>query len=66
MIAYLDTNVVIWLAQRELRRLSTDAKRVLKLADLLVSPMTLLEVEYLYELNRTKLRSRDVQKKLEF
>lgn len=65
MIAYLDTNVVVWLADGKLRKLSKDAERVIKQADLLVSPMVLLELEYMFDLRRIKLRSREVQLKIE-
>lgn len=64
MIAYLDTNVVVWLADGKLRKLSKEAERVIKQADLLVSPMVLLELEYLFDLGRIKLRSREVQLKV--
>ncbi len=65
VIAYLDTNIVVWVASGKLRNLSKDAERVLKRADLLVSPMVLLELEYLYDLGRSKLRSRETQWKVE-
>lgn len=65
MIAYLDTNVVVWLAQGDITRISRKAQDVLEKADLLISPMVLIELEYLYEVNRIKLRSRDVQLKIE-
>ena len=65
MIAYLDTNVMVWLAEGKLRKLSKDAERVVRQADLLVSPMVLLELEYLYGLGRTKLRSGEIERKVE-
>lgn len=65
MIVYLDTNVVVWLAQGALRRISRRAKRAMEEATLLISPMVLIELEYLYELNRIKLPARDVQLKLQ-
>lgn len=65
MIAYLDTNVVVWLAQGSLTRISAKAQEVLEQADLLVSPMVLVELQYLYEVNRIKLPSRDIQLKIE-
>lgn len=65
MIAYLDTNVVVWLAQGNLARISRKAQRVLERAELLVSPMALVELEYLYEVNRTTLPARDVLRKIE-
>ena len=52
MIAYLDTNVVVWLAQGNLTRISPKAQRVLEETALLISPMVLIELEYLYEVNR--------------
>ena len=65
MIAYLDTNVVVWLAQGDLRRISPNAHSVLEQADLLISPMVLVELEYLYEVNRIRLSSRTVLLKVE-
>jgi len=65
VIAYLDTNVVVWLAQGSLTRISHKAQRVVEEADLLISPMVLIELEYLYEVSRIKLPSRDVRLKIE-
>ena len=39
--------------------------RVVQSADLLISPMAVLELEYLYDLGRTKLRSREALRKLQ-
>ena len=65
MIAYLDTNVIVWLATGKLRKLSKEADRILRQRQLLVSPMVLLELEYLFDLGRTRLRSREIQAKVE-
>ena len=65
MIAYLDTNVVVWLAQGDLGRISLKAQSLLDQADLLISPMVLVELEYLYEVNRIRLSSRAVLLKIE-
>ena len=65
LIAYLDTNVVVWLAQGNLARISDKAKGVLEEAELLIAPMVLLELAYLYEIGRIKLSARDVQMKIE-
>jgi PIN domain nuclease of toxin-antitoxin system len=62
---YLDTNVVVWLAQGTLQRISRRAQSALEQGSLLMSPMVLIELEYLYELNRIKLPARDVQLKVE-
>jgi PIN domain nuclease of toxin-antitoxin system len=37
----------------------------LEQADLVISPMVLIELEYLHELNRIKLRARDIGLKIE-
>jgi PIN domain nuclease of toxin-antitoxin system len=65
VICYLDTNVVVWLAGGDIRRISEGAKREIEQADLLISPIVLLELEYLYEIGRLRIRSRDVLLKLE-
>jgi PIN domain nuclease of toxin-antitoxin system len=65
VIAYLDTNTLIWLAQGSLDGISPKADRLLKQADLLLSPMVLLELEYLYEIKRSKRPARDIQTKVE-
>jgi PIN domain nuclease of toxin-antitoxin system len=65
VIAYLDTNVVVLLTRGNLRRFSKSVTRVLEQADLLISPMVLIELEYLYEVNRIKLSARDMQLKIE-
>ena len=64
MIAYLDTQVAAWLGKGQTASLSKDAKRIIDRADLLISPMVVLELEYLYELNRIKRPSLDVLLKL--
>jgi PIN domain nuclease of toxin-antitoxin system len=65
LIAYLDTSVAIWLAHGKLSNLSKDAKAVLRKADLLISPMVLIELELIYEIQRIKLRAREIQLKVE-
>ncbi len=65
MIAYLDTNIVVWLAQRALSRITPHAQQVLETASLLISPMVLVELEYLYEAHRIKLPSQDIYVKLQ-
>jgi len=65
VIAYLDTQALVWLSQGSLTGLSTKVDRLLRQADLLFSPMVLLELEFLYEINRVKLPARDIQRKVE-
>ncbi len=62
---YLDTHIVVWLAAGKVSRISTRAQAQIETSDLLLSPMVLLELEYLYELKRIKLAARDIQRKVE-
>jgi PIN domain nuclease of toxin-antitoxin system len=64
LIAYLDTQVAFWLASGKPRRLTTDARRVIAKASLLLSPVVLLELEMLYEIRRSALSSQDIEAKL--
>jgi PIN domain nuclease of toxin-antitoxin system len=65
LIAYLDTHIVLWLAAGKLDRLSSKAKGLLGRSELLLSAMAFLELEYLYELGRTKFRAGDLLNKVE-
>lgn len=51
-IAYLDTQVVVWLHDRLLERLTQEAKRQIEKNDLLISPMAFLELQYLFDRKR--------------
>jgi PIN domain nuclease of toxin-antitoxin system len=52
VILYLDTQVVVWLAAGEIDRISLAASASIRKSDLLISPMVLLELQYLYEIKR--------------
>jgi PIN domain nuclease of toxin-antitoxin system len=65
VIAYLDTNIVVWLAQGALSRITPRAQQLLETASLLISPIVLVELEYLYEVHRIKLPSQDIYVKLQ-
>ena len=64
MIAYFDTNALLWLSEGSLAGLSPRIDRLLEQADLLFSPMVFLELEYLYEIRRSKRPARDIQSKV--
>jgi PIN domain nuclease of toxin-antitoxin system len=66
MIAYLDTHALVWLAQGTLNQFTPKVTRLLQQAELLFSPMVLLELEYLYEIKRIRLPARDIQRKVEY
>ena len=63
--AYLDTQVVVWLATGKLSRFSSNTRDLLEATDLLLSPIVPLELEYLFELKRIRMPARDIQRKLE-
>jgi PIN domain nuclease of toxin-antitoxin system len=65
MIAYLDTHALVRVALGRSRLIGREASRLIERADLLISPMVLVELEYLNEIGRLKLRSRDIQAKVE-
>ena len=64
MIAYLDTHAAMRIADGR-ARIGRDAARLIQKAELLVSPMVLVELEYLYEIGRIKLPAKDILRKLE-
>ncbi len=64
MICYLDTNVAVWLAQGSVERLSNAGRSKIQSSELFISPMVLIELEYLYEIGRILLPARDLQSKL--
>lgn len=50
---YLDTHIVIWLREKQLKKLSKKAKDAIEDANsILISPIVVLELEYLYEIER--------------
>ena len=57
---YLDTHVVIWLYQKDEERISSLARELIESRDLLVSPMVLLELEYLFETGKTKAEAAEI------
>ncbi len=64
MIAYLDTHTVIRVAHGR-GRIGRDAAKLIQRAELLISPMVLLELEYLHEIGRLTLPGKDILRKLE-
>ncbi len=50
--AYLDTHVAVWLHDGLVDRLSTEARKQIEGNELLISPMVLLEFQYLHNKSR--------------
>ena len=53
-IAYLDTQVAVWLYEAKVRKLTTVAKREIERRDLLISPMVFLEIDFLHRRRRVR------------
>ena len=53
---YLDTHLVVWLFSGEVSKLSNRVIRFIEGSELLISPMVLLELEFLYEIGRLRYR----------
>ncbi len=60
MIAYLDTNAVIWLAAGKGDSISRTASRLVETSDLLISPVVLLELEMLREAGKLAHGANDI------
>lgn len=57
---FLDTHVLVWLYAGHRDKLSKKAVKLIESHDLKVSPMVLLELHFLYEIKRIKIKSRDL------
>ena len=51
---YLDTHAVIYLYGGDINRLSKKVTRIVENNQLLISPIVILELDFLYEINRIK------------
>jgi len=61
---YLDTHVVAWLYAGEARLFSRQACELIESNDLFVSPIVLLELQYLYEIGRLKTEAATISENL--
>ena len=50
VITYLDTQVMVWLCQGQIDKLPAAAVTAIEAAELRISPIVLLELEYLFEI----------------
>ena len=64
MICYVDTQVAIWLNEAKLAKLSQKALSLIRVADVRISPMAVVELEYLYEIRRIIIKPQDILVKL--
>ena len=59
-LIYLDTHVVAWLFAGEVNLLSPLARSVIKGNDLYISPIVGLELQFLFEIGRTRSPAQEV------
>jgi PIN domain nuclease of toxin-antitoxin system len=64
LICYIDTQVAIWLNEANLAKFSQKARSLIEAADLRISPMAVMELEYLYEIRRILIKPQDILVKL--
>jgi PIN domain nuclease of toxin-antitoxin system len=64
LICYLDTQVAVWLAEANIAKLSRKALALVEHSDLRISPMAVLELQYLYEIRRIIAPPQDLVFKL--
>lgn len=65
LIAYLDTHVSLWLVEAKKEKLSQAARRAIERYDLRISPVVLLELEFLYEIRRAPIAAVAASAKLQ-
>jgi len=61
---FLDTHVIIWLYAGEIERISKKARTLLETATLQITPMCLLEIDYLFETKKITVRSQPILRDL--
>ena len=64
MICYLDTAVAIWLAEGKTAKFSHKTLSLIETADLRISPMAVLELGYLDEIQRIVVKPSEIILKL--
>ena len=64
MICYVDTQVAVWLAEANLAKISQKALSLIQIADLRISPMAIVELQYLYEIRRIIVTPQEILVKL--
>ena len=64
MIVYLDTQVAVWLAEASLAKFSRKAISLIHSGDIRISPMAVVELQYLYEIRRLVITPPEIVMKL--
>lgn len=64
MICYVDTQVAVWLAEGNLAKISRKAISLIHSGDVRISPMAVVELQYLYEIRRIIVAPPEILMKL--
>ena len=59
-MVFLDTHIVAWLYDNKMKFLSKKAIETLEKEELFISPLVILELEYLYEIKKIKVRAHTI------
>ncbi|MEA3360662.1 MAG: PIN domain-containing protein [Thermodesulfobacteriota bacterium] len=57
---YLDTHVVVWLYAGKVEKLSERAKELINGHEVFISPVVRLELQYLFEIQRTTVEANEI------
>jgi PIN domain nuclease of toxin-antitoxin system len=63
-LTFLDTHVAVWLYNGNDELLSPDARSAIASDELRISPMVVMEAEYLHEIGRLRVRGEEVANSL--
>ena len=55
-VAFLDTHIAVWLYDSLINKLSDHAASIIETCELNISPMVMLELQYLYEIKRITVK----------
>ena len=64
MICYVDTHIAIWLTEANLSKLSRKAISLMHSGDIRISPMAVVELQYLYDIQRIVVPPPEILMKL--
>jgi len=64
VIVYVDTQVAVWLAEANLAKISRKAISLIHGGDVRISPMAVVELQYLYEIRRIIVSPPEILMKL--
>jgi PIN domain nuclease of toxin-antitoxin system len=64
VIVYIDTQVAVWLAEANLAKISRKAISLIHNGDVRISPMAVIELQYLFEIRRIVVPPSEILMKL--